>query len=389
MVGERTKLLFVCGSLVGGGAEKILAYLVNHFARHSYEVRLVILERKLDYLREIDATVRLDCLDKTSRWGMLKALFNLRGILRAYRPRVVIGVLNHVNIVTMLAKMLSGTRPRVILCEHLYLHDYFPANVFGQVKKALMRFTFNHADAIVCVSAGMKANLVGDYGIDPERIQVIYNPIPIAEIVEKSQAEVHHPFFENGKYRVVISVGRLVKQKRFDRLLRAFARAKEERPDLRLLILGKGELEQELKLLARELRLEGEVDFVGFQDKPSAWMAKADMFAMSSEREGFPNVLIEAMACGLPIISTDCLSGPNEIIEQGQSGFLVPEEEPEALTKALLTLAADANLRRKFSAAGRRFAENFQIAKVLPAYEKLFELPLPASAGGDTGRKSK
>lgn len=371
MLKERTKLLFVCGSLVGGGAEKILAYLVNHFDKTRYEVKLIILERKLDYLKEIDPAISLECLDKTSWRGMFKIVFELSRRMRSYRPVAVVGVLNYVNIVIMLAKMISGVRPRMILCEHLHLHDYFPKTLFGHVKKGLMRFTFRRADAIVTVSASMKANLEEEYGINPAQIQVIYNPIPIDEIVEKSRAQVEHPFFEAGKYTVVISAGRLVKQKRFDRLLLAFSRAKEKRPDLRLIILGKGELEKDLKEMAAFLGVENEVAFVGFQANPYGWLAQAHMFAMSSEREGFPNVLIEAMACGVPLISTDCLSGPNEIIDPGKSGLLVPEDKPEALTAALLTLAGDDGLRRKFSEAGRRFADNFRVEKVLPLYEKI------------------
>jgi len=373
----RMKLLFVCGSLAGGGAEKILAYLVNHLDPRRYDRRLVILERKLDYLSEIDPAVRLDCLDQTPRLGLFKVAYRLRGLLREYRPAVVISVLNYVNIVTMLAKLFSGVRTRVILCEHLHLHDYFPAGPFGRLKRTLMCRTFDHAEAIVAVSKSIKHNMETEYGLDPRRIHVIYNPIPIDEIVAKSRTAVDHPFFSPGRFKVIISAGRLVRQKRFDRMLRAFAQARAKRRDLRLIILGKGELERELKDLARELGIEQEIDLVGFQERPSAWMAKADMFAMSSEREGFPNVLIEAMACGVPIISTDCLSGPGEIIDPGRNGLLVPEEPPEALAEAFLKLADDDALRAQFSEAGKRFADQFRIEKVLPQYERLFSVAAP------------
>lgn len=368
----RTKLLFVCGSLAGGGAEKILVYLVNHMDRERYERRLVILERKLDYLRELDASVPMDCLDQTPRWGLVRVLFRLRRLLRAQRPDVVLAVLNYVNLVTLLAKLISGVRTRVILCEHISLKNYFPSNLFGRIKLWLMRATFGLADAVVCVSAGMRREMIEEHGLAPGLVRLIYNPIPLDEIVGKSRAEVGHPFFAPGRFKVVISAGRLVRQKRFDRLLRAFARAREQRPDLRLIVLGKGELEADLMGTAKALGVAQDVEFAGFQSNPYAWMARATMFAMSSEREGFPNVLIEAMACGLPVVSTDCATGPGEIIEHGRNGLLVPEEPIEPLADAILRLAEDDDLRAKFSEAGKRFAEQFRVEKVLPLYERLF-----------------
>lgn len=372
MVENKRKLLFVCGSLAGGGAEKILAYLMNHLDPDRYELRLVIFERKLDYLSAFDPALRLDCLDQTPRLGLLRVTWKLRGILREYRPAVVISLLNYVNIIAMLAKMSSGVKTRMILCEHLHLHDYFPAGIFGRLKRLLMCRTFDRADAVVGVSRSILHNLVREYGLDPRRMHVIYNPIPIDEIVRTSKAGVEHAFFAPGRFKVIISAGRLVRQKRFDRMLRAFALARRTRQDLRLLILGKGELEPELRSLSRELGIEREVDLVGFQENPAAWMAKSDLFAMSSEREGFPNVLIEAMACGVPVVSTDCLSGPSEIIDPDQNGLLVPEEPPEALAAAFLRLADDEALRAKFSVAGKRFADQFRVEKVLPLYERLF-----------------
>jgi glycosyltransferase involved in cell wall biosynthesis len=369
---EKMKLLFVCGSLAGGGAEKILTYLINYLDKSRYEVRLLLLERQLDYLAEIDPAVKIDCLNKASRWDFFKLIRGVGRALKEYQPRAVISLLNHVNVITMLGKLYSGSPAKAILCEHSYLHNFFPYVRWGWLKKILMKFSLGRADYVVAVSANIKHCLETEFRIRHDRIRVIYNPIPVAAIVEKSRAEVAHPFFQDPRYKVVIAAGRLVGLKRFDRLLRAFARARREFGDLRLIILGKGELDGELRALAHELEIEAVTAFAGFQENPYAWMAKAHLFALTSDREGFPNVLIEAMACGTPVVSVDCMSGPSEIVTDGVNGFLVPENDEAKLASAILRVVREPDLAGRFTAAGKAFATQFTTERILPQYEQLF-----------------
>jgi glycosyltransferase involved in cell wall biosynthesis len=369
---NKKKILFISISLAGGGAEKILVYLINCLDKAKYDRRLFLFERKLDYLKELDSSVPIVCCDRKSRWDFLKIILKLIKTLRRYNPDIVISLFDYSNIVTILAALFSRVKCRLIICEHLYRSESYKQSKFGYLKKIFVRYTYRKADKIVVVSKNIKRFLIRQFGLSHERIQVIYNPIPFSEIVKKSKEKVDHPFITDEKVQVIIAVGRMARQKRFDRLIRAFSMALKTQENLRLLLLGKGELEIELKLLAKKLKVEKYIDFVGFKANPYAWMAKSDVFALSSEREGFPNVLVEAMVCGVSVVSTDCLSGPNEIIDNNKNGFLVPEENEELLGEALLKLVRDVELRRKFSKAGKIFAEKLSVEKTLPKYEELF-----------------
>lgn len=372
MTTSKKKILFVGSSLGSGGAEKILIYLINNLDPGKYDMRLVLLQRTMDYVKELEHPIRIDYFDKTSRLSFIKIILQLRRLLREYRPDAVISLLNFINIVAVLSKLLSGIKTRTIICEHLHLLNYY-RSFWGRIKKVLAAFIFGKADDIVVVAADMKAHMEKEFGLPPAKVKVIYNPIPLEKILEKSREEVDHPFFRAKQLQVIITAGRLVRQKRYDRLIRAFAQAKAKEPNLRLLILGRGELEQELKSLAAELRVRDDIDFLGFKENPYAWIAKARAFALSSEREGFPNVLIEAMVCGVPVISTDCLSGPREIIETSHSGLLVPEEDLHQLAEALADIVRDDARRRRFVEAGKRYAANFRVDKVIPQYEALVD----------------
>ncbi len=368
----KEKILFVIISLVGGGAEKILVRLVNHLDKTRYEVRLALFEEKMDYLRELDPAVQVLCFGKTSRWEFPKIIFRLAGVMRSFQPDVVISLLDYANVVSVLARKLARVRTRLLLCEHSYPLKPEPLYTFRGHMPWLIRATYHSADRIVVVSRSIREYLLRRVGLPAERVQVIYNPIPLAEVVASSREKVRHPFLGKKDLKVIMSVGRLETVKRYDRLLKAFARAHRRDPNLRLILLGKGTLEGALKKLASDLGIGKTVSFAGFKSNPYAWIARADVFALSSEREGFPNVLIEAMACGVPVVSVDCLSGPSEIITHGQNGFLLPEEDEPGLADALVRLATDVRLRSKFSRAGKAFAARFSAERIVPQYESLF-----------------
>lgn len=369
---NKKKLLFICSSLRGGGAEKVLVYLMNQIDKKKYAARLVLFERELDYLKELDPAVEIDCFDKASRWDFLKMIFKLRKRLRDYKPDVIISFLYYTNIVTVMAVLLARVKCRLLICEHSYLQKYFAEVKFGGLKEMLIKITYKKADKIIVVSKNIKKYIVENYGFSSKHIEVIYNPIPLSEIIVKCHEKVDHRFLNKENIKVIIAVGRLARVKRYDRLIRAFSGARKKQKNLRLLFLGKGELETELKLLAEQVDEEKYIDFVGFKSNPYAWISKADVLALSSEREGFPNVLIEAMACGVPVVSTDCLSGPNEIIENNQNGILVPEKDEGLMAEALLTATVNVELRKKFIEAGKIFSENFKVENILPRYEALF-----------------
>jgi glycosyltransferase involved in cell wall biosynthesis len=204
------------------------------------------------------------------------------------------------------------------------------------------------------------------FNLPPEKIKNIYNPHDIDKIQELSKEQINHPWLVDKKYPVIINVGRLTYQKGQNILLKAF-KIVSEKIESRLIILGEGPLFKQLKDLAKELGIENKVDFVGFQKNPFAFIANSDVFVLSSRWEGFPNVLIEAMACGVPVISTDCPSGTNEIIEDGVNGLLVPIEV-DKLAESLLWILTNIEFSKRIAKMGQENVRKFDKFKIFEDY---------------------
>jgi glycosyltransferase involved in cell wall biosynthesis len=199
----------------------------------------------------------------------------------------------------------------------------------------MMRRLYPKADRIVAVSQGVADDLISLLNLPHEKVTVIYNPIFTPELFEQAKQPANHPWFEQNRLPVILAVGRLTRQKDYPILFRAFSLVRQVRP-AKLLILGEGEERANLERLAIELGIQNDVSMPGFVDNPFAFMAKASVFVLSSAWEGFGNVLVEALACGCPVVATDCRSGPREILDNGRYGRLVPVGDHEALAKAIL-----------------------------------------------------
>jgi glycosyltransferase involved in cell wall biosynthesis len=209
------------------------------------------------------------------------------------------------------------------------------------VLRALMRRFYRWAHAIVAVSASVADSLEGGLGIRPQQLRTIYNPIITPELYRKAEAPLADPWFEAGAPPVVIGVGRLAPEKDFATLLRAFAAVRAQRP-ARLVILGEGPQRGALEALAQKLGVEADVRLPGYDHNPFRYLSRATVFALSSIYEGLPGALIQAMACGCRVISTDCPGGSREVLEGGAVGPLVPPGDAEALARGISTLLDDA-----------------------------------------------
>ncbi|MEM2568314.1 MAG: glycosyltransferase, partial [Candidatus Bathyarchaeia archaeon] len=227
----------------------------------------------------------------------------------------------------------------VIAWEQLHLRTalkYTARNdkFYVWVIEKLLKATYPRADRIVASSKDLAKDLLEFTGVSVERVRIIYNPYD-PEIERKANEPLSHPWFSNGQLPVILGVGRLHVQKDFPTLIQAFALVRQNRP-CRLVILGEGEERPKLERLVRELGLENDVSLAGFEPNPFKFMKNASVFVLSSKYEGFGNVIIEALACGCPVVSTDCPSGPSEILEDGKWGKLVPVGDVEAMAKAIL-----------------------------------------------------
>ncbi len=323
-----------------GGAERVMVNLAIAFCERGIGVDLVLVKAAGPYLNELPPGVRVVDL-KASR--MLTGFAALGRYLRRERPRAMLSAIDHANVTALLAAYLSRSQVPVVVCEQVHATADLGQNpgLKMTVLRVLMRWLYPRAENIVAVSKGVADDLEMLLNIDANRIDVIHNSIPEEELLLLSNLPVTHPWFVNKSIPVVLAVGRLSPQKDYETLLRAFSNARRKR-DLRLMILGEGELRSSLEALIEQLGLGEAVALPGFTENPFAYMRRADMFVLSSRFEGLPMVLIEAMACGVPVVSTDCPSGPAEILENGKWGRLVPVGDAHALAQAMLATLDDA-----------------------------------------------
>ncbi|WP_246149371.1 glycosyltransferase [Skermanella pratensis] len=357
--------------LYGGGAERVMLALATGIARRGYPVDLVLVRREGAYVDDIPPGIRVVELGTRRTVNSVVALARY---LRRERPAVLLTALVHVNIAALLARLLAGGRTRIAITEHNQISRNMGANANSTLRMAyrLVPYLYPRAAKIIAVSDGVADDLTRFARLNRARIDVAHNPVVTPDLLTRAAQPVNHPWFAEGEPPVILGVGRLSPQKDFATLLRAFARVRAERP-ARLLILGEGALRPELEKLADELGISSDVQLPGFVDNPMAFMAKASLFVLSSRFEGLPTVLIEAIACGTSTVSTDCPSGPREILEDGRLGGLVPVGDPGALALAIgqaLDNPVPADLLRAK-------AEAYTVERAVDRYLELLQ-PAPA-----------
>lgn len=355
------RLAIFLPSLYGGGAQRIVLNLAQGIAARGYAVDLVLARAQGPYLAQVSASVRLVDLDASRT---LFSLPTLTRYLRNERPQAMLSALNYANIIALWARRLTGTPRQVVISEHNTFSRWkrkLPS-FYGQLMSWLLKSFYRWADGIVAVSKGVADDLAQETSIPRGHIQVIYNPIVTPGLQAKAQASLDHPWFEPGEPPVLLAVGRLTVQKDFSTLIQAFARVRQARP-ARLLILGDGEERPALEAMVSELALERDVRLPGFVGNPYAYMARASLFVLSSRWEGLPTVLGEALYCGVPIIATDCPSGPREILADGQYGQLVPIGDVSALAQSM-----EAILDRPPCHPPRESWQRFELENVVDQY---------------------
>jgi glycosyltransferase involved in cell wall biosynthesis len=268
--------------------------------------------------------------------------------LRRRRPTAVLTAMTHANLTAIVAVAISGVRTRLVVTEHQHLSTLLSGSATRRERLFpwLMRLLYPRADEVVAVSEGVADDLAQRAKLSRSSIRVEKNPIRVEELRILGAQPPPHAWFGDGEPPVVLGVGRLTRQKDFGTLLRAFRRLRDSQR-VRLVLLGDGEDRPLLEALVAELDLTEDVQITGFVPNPYPYFNAASLFVLSSLWEGLPTVLLEAMVFGLPIVSTDCHSGPGEILEGGRLGTLVPTEDPTALARAMAAaLAPDGDRTR-------------------------------------------
>ena len=327
------KLSIFLPSLMGGGAERVMVVLANEFIARGFSVDLVLAKAVGPYLADLHPAVQIIDLDAKR---LILSIGPLIKYIRRERPRVMLSALVSANIIAVISRALSRWRFRLVISERAVSSVALRDNPLFRAKLMpfLMRLTYFRADKIIAVASGVENDLVENFKLSRDKISVIYNPVVTSRLIELSREEVNHEWFDNEHVPVIISAGRLTSQKNFNLLIRSFALLSETQ-NARLVILGSGELLNDLQQLAVDLKVIDKILFAGFVDNPFSWFRKASLFVLSSDYEGLPGALIQAMACGTPVVSTDCPSGPREILENGRWGRLVPVGDVSALSKAM------------------------------------------------------
>lgn len=372
---NKIKVLFVAPILGGGGVERVVSNLLSHLDKKRFDTSLVLYRKEgayLDTRLQHVPTFRLHSKGE----GLLalpKEIWATANIIRREKPGVVFSLLARANLIAVLAARLSGVKTSVVISERGNLTMVL--NAGSKIRSLLLRWgvkmLYRYADCIVTVSDGVKDDLIKNFGILTSKIKTIYNPVDIERISRLAREPVDHPWFDD-ELPVVIAMGRLESQKGYPYLLRAIARVKNIHP-CRLMILGEGKKRGEQEYLVQELGIKQNVAFLGFQKNPFKYLARADFFVLPSLWEGFGNVIIEAMACGAPVIASHCPSGPDEIIKNGFNGLLVPPADDGALADAMLSVLDDKELARRLSENGRCRAKDFSANKGVRKYGEIFE----------------
>src|SRR4030042_2168673 len=320
----KIKVLFFISSLDGGGAERVMVDILHHIDKGKIEPSLVLLypydnSPYKQYLPE-DIKVTIVKRKSDSFIDMMKQFAAFIQTVFREKPHVILSMLTHNNIMAILSAMLF--KIKVIVCEHIILCENIKTREWKKILwipvAPLVKVLYRFADQIISVSNGIKDDLIKEFNIPAYKIQTIYNPIDLRRITELSSMPPEHPFFKD-HIPIVIAIGRLARQKGFDTLIKAFSLV-IPKVNARLIMLGDGPERESLEEMVKDLGLIDKVSFAGFQNNPYKFLSRADVFVLSSNYEGLPMVILEAMACGAPIISTDCRSGPCEIFENGKYG---------------------------------------------------------------------
>jgi glycosyltransferase involved in cell wall biosynthesis len=360
--GRKYRLIFLLRDAGEGGAERSSLRLANALARRGHEVRVFFLKAGGPMLSKADNKIEIVDLKGS--------FFKFFSELRARRADFLLPV--YTSMRALMAKRFMRSPEiagmKVILSQrNMFTMDRGPIQT--RLKFLRCRLLYPYASACVCISRGV-ADEMKTLGLtEPDKIRVIYNPVLNDDLSEQMDAPLNHPWFAAGSPPVLLGVGRLGDQKDFAALIRAFALLSSERPDLRLMILGEGKERGGLESLIREMGLTERASLPGYAPNPYPYMKRAALFVLTSRFEGFGNVVAEALACGCNVVSTDCKSGPAEILDGGKYGRLAKVGDERGIARAIeetLANPIDANILRERAAF-------FSEERAVNEYERLFD----------------
>ena len=380
------RVLLILPDLAGGGAERTSINLLEYLDPIQFEVDLALLEARGEYFNThgkgrhiITAQGWLSRLalrfsaDSISR-GIIH-IFVLRGLIAQHKPDIVMSSMADVSLPCTFAWiLLPNLRKHVRWIARegnhtdVVLRETISSSLIRMLVKKAISWAYRRTDAVIATSEGVATGLTSYFGVPREKQIVIGNPVDVCAI---SNASREGPSIDLPK-RFIVAIGRLVYQKGFDILLHAFVKLNQ--PGLHLVILGKGPEELALRELAQTLGIAEKVLFPGFLNNPWSVIARSQCFCLSSRWEGFGHVIVEAMACGVPVVVSDCPYGPAEIVRNENDGVLVPQQDSGALAAAISMLLDDEEKINSLKTAGLIRAQDFSADQIASYYADVFEV---------------
>lgn len=352
-----------------GGAQRVTVNIANSLASRGHDIDLVAGHLQGEFVSLIEEgvnTVEL-AVPQVPAAGILAAVPRLVSYLDEHQPDVLFASRTHTNLAAVAAGRLTDADVHVAITEHSpFTHQ--PTRK-DRATAALAARIYPYADDIIGVSEGVAKTVIEHTGIGPDGATVLNNPVDISTIQSGAEEPVDREWLDDPEIDPIVAVGRLKASKDFATLLRAFATLHERRPATRLVVVGKGTERERLEALADELGVADSVTFTGYTDNPYAYMARASVFAMPSKVEGLPTVLIEALACGCPIVSTDCQYGPREILEDGRYGRLTPVGDADQMADTICDALDDPTPPER----SRERAQHFSMAAGADRYESYIQ----------------
>ena len=358
---EKKKILFIVPSMRGGGAERIMSIILNYLDKKKFDPILVLLKKEGPYLEDIPKDIQIINLQVTrARYAIIK-IFR---IIKQVKPDIVFSTLGYLNI------LLAMIRPLLSKNIVFVARESNTVSVKNKQKKypiffnLLYKIFYNNFDQIIAQSEYMKKDLIDNYNIMNDKIERIYNPVNITKIGALANKEIT-TLYKNNKFNL-LTVGRLDYQKGYDLLIEAMIKLDDR---FHLTIVGEGKDKSKLKYLVESFDVKEKVTFVGFQSNPYVYMMHADLYILSSRYEGLPNVVLEANACGTPVVAFKCPGGTSEIIENGVNGFLCECGNIDGLVEKISKASLYSFDKKEIKSS---IQSKYDVHIIIKQYEKIF-----------------
>lgn len=368
MSNKKLRILFIRPNLGYGGADRVTLNILQDFDRARFQCDLALMQKKGELLPFLPKDVQLF---EAKAFNIILLFWSLIPIINKGKYDVLYSTSGGTNVPLVIASWLSSSKAKIVLSERSALFAPGKSKWKQLIQFLLKKITYKKADFVTCVSQGLMIQMKQHMGVVDQKLKLVFNPIINDDLLKGKNEALKNEAFVSGK-PIILAVGRLIPLKDYPTLIEAFQKVRKNINCI-LYILGKGQLEDSLKEKVVTLGLEKEVIFGGFDSNPFKYMKNASVFVLSSRHEGMPGVLIQAMACGVPVIATDCPTGPSELISDGENGFLVPIGNVNQIALRMEQLLVQPDLAVKLIANAQKSITKFHQKAAIESYFEFLE----------------